>query len=1145
MKSIMLLSAFCVLVLGLAVNTSAQWVQTRGPEGGDFYSISLINEMCYTVQGINNPELYSSADLGQSWRIITPTGIFPRKVLATDGYLFLTSSSGILRSTDSGSNWEFVNNGISYLSYISLTRSGNTLFAASDQHVYRSDDFGMNWTPVFYQQYGDLNVILSVDTFLLVSRESDTYRSTDFGNTWIRVNELTRPASIASTGSRIFVAAYNGLFYTTNFGANWTSATASLPSNSVSSLTAQGQALLAGSSFDGIYKSTDQGISWFRSSTGLMSRKISPNCLVSNDSIIIASTSTDTSFSGGVYFSGDNAANWERRTDGIFRVRVSSIGSSGGIILAGSTSGIHRSSDAGESWQFITHQYGINNVNFFRTYGQQIYAGTANGLFASSDLGNNWTDITGDIPKRYIVSLGKVRDTLFLSNSDGIYASGNEGVNWTLKTGQLKYAKDFPVIEDRIFTSRFGVYYSDNSGTNWTLCGLENKNIYYLTMFGDRLVAGTSSYGIYYSTDRGTTWQVSSSEIKSEGYAISGSTMIAGLNISTDYGATWESFGLGYPETQALQLSTLTISNNFVYSGTQFSSVWKRSLSPPLNDVGVTGILTPGTDSVHYGGCITGNRFYPKIKIKNFGSENQTQAFGIEFKIYKDSSLLYSDLITDTIGAFQTHEISFSEFASTAGDTGRYNIWVSTLLESDSVVQNNSMTSSFRVMNANAGVEPYRGDAAHIQYHFANSTPEAACTEYIPDFRWEDTTGSTSLISNGVPSIPLFVGNADDGYFNVPGILGGSSFNFYYSNYETFNISTNGIIAFGGYGIESPNPAPIVGADPVAAVFPFWYNLDFTDPDVTGRNLKYKLFPDRLVVTYDRVPAKNPNYDPEDYVSFQAMFWFQGAKSGVVQFQYDSTLTGQSFQRKMLADSIGPHSVGINYRTEYFQHGIEYRQVNANRICVTPGTVSGSSLSVAFSPNETVLPVELSTFTCSVTGNNVILNWSTVVETQNTGFEVERAFESSQWFKIGFVPSAGAWNSHGNYEFKDNYLNSGTYRYRLKQLDVNGNFEYHQLNEIIDIGIPGRFRLSQNYPNPFNPTTKINYDIAVGGRVRITVYDVSGREIATLVNEVKTAGYYTVEFDASNLSSGTYFCRISAEGKGQNFSDTKKMVVIK
>ena len=89
--------------------------------------------------------------------------------------------------------------------------------------------------------------------------------------------------------------------------------------------------------------------------------------------------------------------------------------------------------------------------------------------------------------------------------------------------------------------------------------------------------------------------------------------------------------------------------------------------------------------------------------------------------------------------------------------------------------------------------------------------------------------------------------------------------------------------------------------------------------------------------------------------------------------------------------------------------------------------------------------------------------------------------------------------------------------------------------------LPDKYLLSQNYPNPFNPVTKINFAIPKSGLVSLKVYDVLGREVSTLVNEVKNAGTYKVEFNASNLSSGMYFYKVSVNG----FTDVKKMMLIK
>lgn len=85
------------------------------------------------------------------------------------------------------------------------------------------------------------------------------------------------------------------------------------------------------------------------------------------------------------------------------------------------------------------------------------------------------------------------------------------------------------------------------------------------------------------------------------------------------------------------------------------------------------------------------------------------------------------------------------------------------------------------------------------------------------------------------------------------------------------------------------------------------------------------------------------------------------------------------------------------------------------------------------------------------------------------------------------------------------------------------------------------YRLAQNYPNPFNPTTKIKFQTAHPGNVKLIVYDILGKKVKTLVNEFKPAGKYEIEFEGNNLPSGVYLYRIESE----NFKETKKMILLK
>ena len=196
--------------------------------------------------------------------------------------------------------------------------------------------------------------------------------------------------------------------------------------------------------------------------------------------------------------------------------------------------------------------------------------------------------------------------------------------------------------------------------------------------------------------------------------------------------------------------------------------------------------------------------------------------------------------------------------------------------------------------------------------------------------------------------------------------------------------------------------------------------------------------------------------------------------------------------------------------------------------------------------NDAPLPVSLASFTSLVNGRDIRLTWKTESETNNAGFDVERSPSGlNQWVKAGYVAGKGNSSSPVSYTFEDKKLNSGKYNYRLKQVDHNGNFEYFALSNVAEVGLPTKFDLSQNYPNPFNPVTKIDFSLPLDAMVSIKLYDITGREVKTLVNDARTAGYYTVQFNASELSSGTYFYRIMTKSSGADYIMTKKLVLIK
>lgn len=190
-----------------------------------------------------------------------------------------------------------------------------------------------------------------------------------------------------------------------------------------------------------------------------------------------------------------------------------------------------------------------------------------------------------------------------------------------------------------------------------------------------------------------------------------------------------------------------------------------------------------------------------------------------------------------------------------------------------------------------------------------------------------------------------------------------------------------------------------------------------------------------------------------------------------------------------------------------------------------------------------VVPVELVSFNAHVVTNSVMLSWSTSTETNNRGFEIQRKSTSdeSDWVNIKFIRGAGTTTESQKYSYQDENLPTGTYSYRLKQIDFDGTSKIYNLSEEIHITKPSDFVLNQNFPNPFNPSTVINFNIPIDEKVRLEVFDALGNRIAILIDEEKPAGNYAVNFDAASYTSGVYYYRISTK----DFDLTKKMILMR
>jgi len=209
---------------------------------------------------------------------------------------------------------------------------------------------------------------------------------------------------------------------------------------------------------------------------------------------------------------------------------------------------------------------------------------------------------------------------------------------------------------------------------------------------------------------------------------------------------------------------------------------------------------------------------------------------------------------------------------------------------------------------------------------------------------------------------------------------------------------------------------------------------------------------------------------------------------------------------------------------------------------VSNANVPAITCPVDVHPQCIILPVELSDFESIVENGNLMLRWSTASEQNNAGFDVEISSAQLGGFEtMGFVEGSGNSLTEQSYEFEVSDLIPGTYDIRLKQIDFDGAHEYsHVIEATLDV--PGKYFLGQVYPNPFNPSASVEFGVPDRQTVRVSLHDLSGREVQTLfAGELESNEIRTAKIDGEELASGVYMVRISSS----SFVGTRKLVLQK
>nr|HPN39168.1 T9SS type A sorting domain-containing protein [Melioribacteraceae bacterium] len=306
--------------------------------------------------------------------------------------------------------------------------------------------------------------------------------------------------------------------------------------------------------------------------------------------------------------------------------------------------------------------------------------------------------------------------------------------------------------------------------------------------------------------------------------------------------------------------------------------------------------------------------------------------------------------------------------------------------------------------------------------------------------------------------------------------------------------------------------------------------LQFTVPN--GNNLG---------IDVDRIQNLPGGDLPEGILAIAPRYWIisveEGSLSGGATYTITLDLTGiggiSNYSKIHLLKRNDPND-------DWADYGVP-NDISQQPILKWTGLTSFSEFGLG-STEADAFPVELSSFTATVTNNKTVLNWTTATEINVNSFKVERCIddEIKEWEEVGTVEATGNSNTVKEYTYTDKNVLGGTkFKYRLKVLDNDGSFNYSkELNVEI---IPRNYELFQNYPNPFNPVTKIKFSLPKTTKVNLTVYNALGELVNVLIDENFEPGYFEYLFNASGFASGVYFYRL----KTPEIDIVKKMMILK
>ncbi|MEW5798168.1 MAG: T9SS type A sorting domain-containing protein [Bacteroidota bacterium] len=1156
---------------------SSQGITANGIEAAGFGFSSSVQFVSFFMSN----GIFRSTDNGKTWNKIplTISNIVMKFLCKGDTMYGLTRNRAVYWSTDRGDTWTVrtVLPGGTII-FDGGFLADTSLGLATNKGLYRTNKSGAG----FLLDSMFLNIecraidVTSSGTVYLVTNDS-IYLSDSNVQQWSVVQKMPEDSCskmfISDTTLFAFWREPNILFRLSN--GEWQLSMSGLEGTSVTDLAKGLRGENYVSTLNGVFQWNKNSLQWIPVSNGF------------KDDIV----STFSIEPGNVYVGIKNKGVYRANIFDMLWKEFNSLSKNPKSVYAASplclvfdSAAIYRTTDGGSTWNISNAVVGKGALSYTLS-GTLLFIGLQNdGIYLSTNMGETWMSRSSGLNGKDITSLITIRDsTLLAGSSDGLYKTTNNGLNWIKVSSLSSVSSLFRTPTGVLYASTAnGPYNSTDEGISWGSVNSLTGTVHNFS--GDMfLLSAASTDGLFLSTNSGVTWK---------NYWLTGInnsiTLLDKVIAATDEGIYSGIFRHNNaPEVKWLTVGSLH--NWFSSFGSeveeglmeQLQYGWQWPAIIYRQDMQVSKGLWIG--SKNFQDIVSGSRYNHKVvsvgpRMRGLGeffpiSLSMKSKFAPPKVLVNGSPSFTKTVANDSIDITQKADrMIVNEFLTSNKVLIRRNVFQFSQQYHDNYI---ILDYTFRNVNTDTLRETY--------FYFLYRWGINALTRYVIG----NPTGwgiNTMLDQRGDglnPGSTFFPGNKDNDIRSVYA---------WHGNYPPFTLYDNigGPVWKSFYTMNDTmgrlGASQFVG---VATLHADSSPADTTDDMMQPSTMSYESSDHQNTLYHDQ-------YDADVMTSKYA--WMSKGRA----LQRHADIVGEKGDPSM--STPGGFSAGIGYGPYTLAPGDSIHIVLVEAASglnidaakeigkaykknqLTPITYRG----VTKTKNEWVYtgrdsifqtfrramanyhsgynipspPDPPKSFSVSKSGNVIVLEWDVYKEDDPKikGFEIYRAEEQEYdtYKKIAschpldrsFVDSMvvpGVSYYYYIVSVGDSMDNTGIGLTPLGRLQSNQY--YTQTYDPVGIPtsvnnkseVPAEYVLSQNFPNPFNPSTTIAFQIPRRGFVTLKVYDVLGKEITTLVQEERSAGRYTVRFDASSLASGLYFYRLRSD----NNVSIKKMILMK